>query len=222
MTIAAPTLADLRETARIFNGFANVDKSWRELIRTTQGRGAGDATQPALRLSDAGHRALLLTWLNSWGCRIRYPRDGEPPLFDLGLARWWGAWGRSLPARSLMRLTDDDIVTFAQAYAALAEIPVSAGPRGRTLGPTAGSKALYALRPRAVMPWDVAIATRLYGGRDRAAYERHLRQGRSWGLAVLAESRLDEDELATAIGRPGISLAKILDEYCYTSVTMRS
>ena len=222
MTIAAPTLADLRETARIFNGFANVDRSWLALIRTTRGHRAGDATQPALRLSDDAHRALLLKWLNSWGCRIRYPRDGEPPLFDVGLARWWRAWGRALPERTLVRLTDDDIVTLAGAYAALAEIPVSAGPRGRTLGPTAGSKALYALRPRAVMPWDAAIATRLYGGRDRAAFERHLRQGRSWGRAVLAESRLDEDELATAIGRPGISLAKILDEYCYTSVTMSS
>jgi hypothetical protein len=222
VNIAAPTLADLHETARIFNGFANVDRTWWELIEATAGNGAGGATRPALRLSDAAHRDMLLRWLNSWGCRIRYARDGEPPLFDTGLAQWWETWGGdSLPSESLVRLSDNDIVTLAGAYAALAEIPVSVPPRGRSLGPTAGSKALYALRPGAAMPWDAAIATRLYAGRDGAAFERHLRQGRAWGLAVLAESGLAEDELATVIGRPGISLAKILDEYCYTSVTMK-
>jgi hypothetical protein len=210
MTIAAPTVDDLRRTAVVFNGYSNVDRSWWALAA---------ATAPAMDLADPAHRTILLRWLNSWGCRIRYPREGEPSLFDTGVADWWQAFGHSLPSADLERLTDAEIGALADAYAGMAGIAVAPPPRGRTLGPTAAAKALYALRPRTVMPWDAAIAAQLYGGRDRDAFDRHLRQGRAWAATVRAEWGGDAGDLPTAIGRPGISLAKILDEYCYVSVT---
>jgi hypothetical protein len=133
---------------------------------------------------------------------------------------WWDAWGRALPDGVLAELTDAQVGTVADAYAALAGIAVAPPPRGRTLGPTAAAKALFALRPRTVMPWDAAIAVRLHGARDRDAFDRHLRLGRKWAVALLAESGLDEAGLSVAIGRPGMPLAKVLDEYCYVSVVM--
>lgn len=195
----------------MFNGFASADTAWLHLLA---------ATKPALDLAQADHRVLLLRFLNAWGCRIRYPREGEPALFDSGVAAWWQVWGHALPSADLADLTDGAVDAAANAYAQLAAIELSAGRTRRTLGPTAAAKALYALRPRAIMPWDAAIAVRLHGDRDGAAFGRHLRLGRAWARAVVAESGLAAEALPGAVGRPAVSLAKLLDEYLYVTITM--
>ncbi|MGE7391623.1 hypothetical protein ACQKM2_39745 [Streptomyces sp. NPDC004126] len=61
-------------------------------------------------------------------------------------------------------------------------------------------------------------AARLHGARDERAFGRHLRTGRAWARAALAESGLDEDALTAALGRPGLPLAKVLDEYLYVTL----
>lgn len=109
-----------------------------------------------------------------------------------------------------------EIARFARAYEELAALPIGR----RSLGPTAASKALYALRPDSVMPWDAAIADRLHGVRDGAAFARHLETGRTWARAALAEAGgPDERTLCAGIGRAGVSLAKILDEHLYVTIT---
>ncbi len=81
-------------------------------------------------------------------------------------------------------------------------------------------QALYALRPASVMPWDAAIADRLHGARDGAAFGRHLQIGRSWARAAIAEAGgLPEAALCARLGRPGIPLSKILDEHLYLTIT---
>jgi hypothetical protein len=207
----APNLADLRAAAVVFNGFANVDSTWLSLV---------DATKPAVDLAHAEHRTMLLRWLNSWGCRIRYPREGEPAPFDTGISAWWESWRSALPQVSLALLTDADIDATATAYAELAAVEVSAGRTRRSLGPTAAAKALYALRPQAIMPWDAAIARQLHADRDGAAFGRHLRLGRAWASAVIEESGGGENAVPGLVGRPAVSLAKILDEYLYVTITM--
>ncbi|WP_410662472.1 hypothetical protein [Amycolatopsis sp. lyj-84] len=201
-----PPLSELRRAAEVFNGFANADTSWFRL--TTE-------TRSAIDLSQAAHRTILLRWLNSWGCRIRYPREGEPAPFDAGVQAWWDTWGTTLPTVDLVHLTDAGIDTAAKAYSDLSEVVVSAGRARRTLGPTAAAKALYALRPNTIMPWDAAIAAALHGDRDGAAFGRHLRLGREWAAAVIAEAG---DGIPALVGRP-VSLAKILDEYLYVVFT---
>ncbi|MFF4330227.1 MmcQ/YjbR family DNA-binding protein [Streptomyces sp. NPDC048387] len=204
----APGLARLRAAAGVFGAFPGVDRSWLALRADTA---------PGLDLSGAAHRAALHRWLNAWGCRIRYPREGEPDLFGEGLARWWSRHG-DLPAARLAALGDREIARLAAAYGELAALPVGR----RSLGPTAAAKALFALRPETVMPWDAAIAQHLWGSRDEAAFARHLTTGRSWARAALAESGgLDEAELAAELGRPGLPLAKLLDEYLYVTITHR-
>ncbi|MFE5808136.1 MmcQ/YjbR family DNA-binding protein [Streptomyces sp. NPDC056491] len=201
----APSLDELRAAAEVFNGFAGVDRSWHALREET-GR--------ALDLSLAAHRTALHRWLNSWGCRIRYPREGETDTFGAGLA----AWGErhTLAHTPLARLTPREVSRFAAAYEELAALPIGR----RSLGPTAASKALYALRPDSVMPWDAAIAQRLHGVRDGAAFARHLELGRAWARAALEEGGgLREADLCAGIGRPEVSLAKILDEYLYITIT---
>jgi hypothetical protein len=209
----APHLADLRRAAAVFNGFARADTAWLRFA---------EATSPAADLSLASHRDLLLPFLNAWGCRIRYPRAAEAAPFDTALSAWWESWRSALPQASLAHLTDGDIDAIAAAYAALVAVPVSDSPPRRALGPTAAAKALYALRPETVVPWDAAIAVRTQGGRDGAAFGRHLRQCRAWAAAVIAEAGVGESQLPALIGRPDIPLAKILDEYLYVTFTLRA
>jgi hypothetical protein len=199
IVLPAPTDAELRASAAAFAGYANVDRSWLRFL---------DETGGAVDLSHPAHRTMLLRWLNTWGCRIRYPRPGEPAPFDADLHAWWNTWNTALPRHDLATLTDGEIGATSEAYAALTEVAVS---DKRRLGPTAAAKALYALRPEAVMPWDAAIAARLYGARDAGAFAQHLRLGRAWAQAVLARGPV-------AL-RPGISLAKLLDEHLYETIT---
>jgi hypothetical protein len=203
--VRAPDLAALRRTADIFNGYANVDVSWHRFV---------DDTAPGVDLARPEHRALLLRWLNSWGCRIRYPREGEPAPFDDGIAAWWKAHSGALPTVELARLSDVDIDALGAAYADLAAVAVSAGRVRRTLGPTAAAKALYALRPTAVMPWDAAIAARLHGARDAAAFAAHQRLGRGWARSLPPDT-------PALVGRGAIPLAKVLDEHLYVTLTAR-
>ena len=209
-----PDLQTLRAAVVAFGGAG--DRSWAALA---------EATAPALNPLRPVHRRALRIWLNAWGCRLRYPRAGEPDPFDLGLARWWRWRGAALVGSDgrLARLTDEQIGYAAECYADLAALPIALGNGARSLGPTAASKLLYALRPAALMPWDAAIAKHLHGARDSAAYARHLRLGRDWALRILAEGGGDEakDEaaLADALGQPGRTLAKMLDDYCYLEIT---
>jgi hypothetical protein len=188
------------------NGVA--DRSWGALMSAT-----GGLVDPAL----AEHRRALLVWLNAWGCRIRYPRDGEPDLFGDELARWWSEWGGKLPdvGTAMADLSDEAVVMLGEGFAVLMVMPTAVaarpGGRPRTLGSTAAAKLLYALRPESVMPWDEMIAMRLHGARDGAAYAAHQKLGRSWSRRILAE--------APDPGVPGRSLARLLDEYCYLVYT---
>jgi hypothetical protein len=209
-SLAAPTRDRLAHSIAVFNGYANVDGSWHEFV---------DRTAPGVDLGRPDHRQLMRRWLNSWGCRIRYPRDGEPDQYDEGMAAWWTGFGTALPSGLLRLATDDDLAALGTAFAALAG--TRAGPT-RTLGPTAAAKAMYALRPETVMPWDAAIAVALHGARDGAAFTRHLRLGRSWAAALAAELGVDDAAIPALLGRPGISLAKILDEYTYVFITRQT
>jgi hypothetical protein len=213
-SVPAPTVATLAHSVAVFTAFANVDRAERRFAADT-------ARRPDLALPD--HRAALLRFLNAWGCRIRLPRPGEPDLFDAGTTAWWATFATMLPRASLDRLSDPAIRRLVTPFDALAAVRVAPA---RTLGSTAAAKALYALRPRSVLPWDAAIATTLHGGRDGAAFARQLTLGQSWANAVLAElsSRGRPVNAAGApavLGRSGVSLAKILDEYAFVTITMR-
>ncbi|WP_433649997.1 hypothetical protein ACQP2C_26240 [Micromonospora zamorensis] len=207
-----PTVEFLRAAVDRFVGDAAPDQSWLRLQRQT-----APAIDPAL----AEHRHALLVWLNAWGCRLRYARSGEEDLFDSGLAGWWQRWGAALPPPQtpLAELPRDVLAPLGPAFSELAATRVAAGPRGRSLGPTAASKLLYALRPAALPPWDEAIARALHGRRDGDAYAAHVALNRGWALRLLDEAGLAESELATKLGHPGRSLVKMLDDYCYLVCT---
>lgn len=100
MTLVAPTLDRLAHSVEVFNGYRNVDRTWHEFVAQTA---------PGPDLARPEHRRLLHRWLNSWGCRIRYPRDGEPDLFDAAVAAWWDEFGAALPVAALRLAGDADL-----------------------------------------------------------------------------------------------------------------
>jgi hypothetical protein len=208
--IPRPVLADLRDACARFAALGQVDRATHEL-RAATGR--------HVDLDLAPHRDALLAWLNAWGCRIRTPRLGEPTPFQDSVAAWWEEWNDALPIRPLERLSDADVTRLGTAHASLAALRVTAGLSPRTLSSTAAAKALFVLRPRTVMPWDAAISLALHGARDGEAFARHQALGRGWARALLAETGLSEPRLAAVVGRPGMSLPKLLDEYCYVRIT---
>jgi hypothetical protein len=191
---------------------------------TGRDSGLASATGDEIDLALVNHRRALHRWLNAWGCRIRYPRPGEPDLFDAGVAAWWRRRNADLVAVSvsLSELDDDQIARLGAAFEDLSAMPIARSAAGieRTMGATASAKALYALRPRAVMPWDLAIAGRLHGGRNVVAFVAHLRLGREWARQLLRETGWDEATLAAELGQPGASLARLLDQYCYVRFTL--
>jgi hypothetical protein len=211
----SPNIEDVRSRVRIFSESPLPDRSY-EVLRA--------ATSPKMDLARADHRHALHRWLNAWGCRIRLPREGEPDPFDVAIESWWVGERGSLRAihEPLAQLSDRNLRRIGAAYDGLSAsiVAFDKNGKGRSLGPTAAAKALYALRPESVMPWDLAIAAHLHGARDGAAFTRHLALGRQWANSLMQESGLDEQDLLAALGRPGSTLARVLDEYCYVRYTL--
>ncbi|QWA23368.1 hypothetical protein KJK32_24680 [Streptomyces sp. JCM17656] len=131
----APTAQSLRSapTAQSLRS-APTAQSLRSAVVTFLGLDAGTSAPPApASYEPLAHDdpAAALKWLNSWGCRIRYPRTGEPDLFAPALHEWTARWYKLLPqpGARLGELTDDDIAPLGECYADLCTL--AAGTPGR-------------------------------------------------------------------------------------------
>lgn len=157
-----------------------------------------------------------LTVLNRWDCRL--PTTEGPPGVVAQLKDWAHSCLPCLPAggRELLNVTHDEWTSIAEAFARLSEL--HAGPR-RRLGSTAASKALHAFLPDVVTPWDARIATSLHGGRGPAEFRAH--QSRTVALVAgwIDAAGAPGHVLPDALGRPGTSLPKLLDELDYLILT---
>lgn len=177
-------------------------------------------------LADPAQAARLHRWLNQWGCRIGYPGPGQPDVFAESLAAWWPTSEGLLPhpGQRLAQLTDARLEAAGRAYAGVYLRPAAVSPAGRAraFGPTAAAKLLYFIRPLAIPPWDNAISLRTGAGRDDAAFGRHLTVCRGWAQDLEAEASelgLAPGEIGAYLGRPASSVARLIDEWLYTTIT---
>jgi hypothetical protein len=211
----SPNVDAVRSRVRVFSESTLPDRSF-EVLREATGR--------QIDLARPDHRLALHRWLNAWGCRIRVARADELDPFDVAIESWWELERDSLRAVDgpLAQLSDEELRGFGAAFNSLSVAIVAFDKNGkaRSMGPTAAAKTLYALRPQSVMPWDLAIAGHLHGARDGAAFTSHLALGRTWANSLLEESGLDEPDLVAALGRPGSTLARVLDQYCFVRYTL--
>lgn len=204
--------ARVRAILRDFASLAGDDRSSSRLRAATGGE---------LDLGVARHRTALLAWLRAWGCR--HLRVADTARSSRVLAAWWRRHRGSLPAaeRWIVDLPDRELDAAAGAYAALATAPAAwrAHGEGRasvSFGETAASKALFALRPLALPPWDAPMRAAFGSGDGRGpGYRSYLEQtaialrgvGRRLGVPV--------GELPTAFGRSDSTPPKLVDEYLW-------
>src|SRR5258706_14130093 len=204
----------LRNLSRVFAGQSQIqtDRSLERLMVATGG--APNPCKPA-------HVVAMRILLNAWVCRIPYPRDGVD-LLASSLDGWWRTHRRRLPDAPLSEVDDRGIDKLALAYSDLVQLPAGVNRTGRirSLAPTASSKLLWVLRPQTACPWDVAIAKAGGQGTEMAGYANHLRKARAWSRQIMAEAAAQGiADVAASVGRPGSSLVKVYDEWCYLTFT---
>jgi hypothetical protein len=172
-------------------------------------------------MTPAGRDALI-RWLRSWGCRHLRVEDHARTARSLRI--WAVAWVPGLPTRTLVDLSPAETSRSAAAYEALADRPAAfaaraSGPVAVTFGPTAASKAMYALRPAAFPPWDAPMRAALALGDDALGYERYLALCAEAIRATARRAGVDAKDLPAALGRPGTTAARLIDEYLWEVLT---
>ena len=126
---ATPIEPTLESLVRVLAAEPQVgaDRSLERLMLATDG--APDPGRPE-------HVIALRVWLNAWGCRVPYPKDGVDVLVD-SLCSWWTAGGSNLPNGPLAELDDRGIDELAHAYEALVGMPSGVNRSGHLRSLTA-------------------------------------------------------------------------------------
>jgi hypothetical protein len=212
-------LAELAFACYLYGRMTDSDSSYFRFL---------EETSPYLDLCNTQHRQALLNWLNDWGCRnfaiAHHPSASEE------ICCWYQAYGDSLFSldKTLLELSDTDLASVSAAYANLLNRTASVrrvhagGLANVKFGPTGTAKILFALRPNALVPWDEPVRSERGFTGSAEDYVRYLRFVRSQ-LEELDEACHNQHQLPSdlpgLLGRPNSSLAKLMDEYCWVTVT---
>jgi hypothetical protein len=209
MAYQKPTLFGLAYASRPFHE-VDGDQAFETLCRET-----GPALN--LRFPDRnGHAQALLKWLNNWGCRIAAK---SPDTLFQSWSEWFRQWKPRLPPADLALIDagERDFEVLADAYGTL--LPIYG------LGPTGASKLLLAVRPASAMAWDAEIQKRFAPAGDRAGYGQMLARSKAEAEDLAADAArcgvTDWRSIADEIGRSGLTLPKLLDEYHWVTITRR-
>jgi len=187
------------------------------------------ATGNSMDLTNPQHRTHLLIWLNDWGCR-NLPKE-QHDVASNSILKWYEAYGASLFSneKPLWDLVDSDLEITARSYGSLKnEIGAwrvrSKGKRKVHIGPTAASKVLFALRPKALMPWDEAMRKSFDCDGSPESYFKYLITIRNLTLHIgkLCRNKgFQIDDLPHKLGRPNSTVLALVNEYIWVTVTRK-
>jgi hypothetical protein len=180
-------------------------------------------------LNDADHLQHLLTWLNAWGCR-QFSRE-----YHEMASNALREWGREHLARlpgvdsSLLTITDHDLEQIVPVYDRLSAIQAAVRQKRSTgqvvtVGPTGAAKILHALRPGVFLPWDQPIRSAFRLDGSGVSYQKYLVRAQAMIRLLIEDAGhhgIAAPEIAKAIGRPGSSLPKLLDEFYWVTITRK-
>lgn len=182
-------------------------------------KGTGDKLDLAIQK----HRGALLEWLNAWGCRHLSKENHQ--VASRSILDWYRSSSAALfgDKTPLWQLEDREIRAAANAYGSLKD-KIGArrsryGSRSEVrVGPTAASKILFAIRPKALMPWDDAMRKSFdcHGGPE--SYVKYLTIMRSITLHIsdLCKSKgFQIHALPEKVGSAGSTVVELLNEYIW-------
>ena len=193
----------------------------RSLGRLDQDTGGSiDPTNPR-------HRSYLLTWLNDWGCRNLPEKQHD--VASKSILKWYQAYGARLFAdgKPLWGLEDADLRIAADVYGALKNETgawrVRDGSKHKVrIGPTAASKILFAIRRKALMPWDEAMRISFECDGTPKSYFKYLKIIRDLTLQIgdlCSNKGFQIDDLPQRLGRPNSTVLALVNEYIWVTVT---
>jgi len=173
-------------------------------------------TRPQPDLTNPTHALELLTWLNKWGCRIEKKEKFQQLIPELG--QWYTNQEPQLPTRNIdiSELDTNGLDTLESAFKAM---------RDCGFGSTSAAKALFAIRPKCAIPWDEPIREEFGFGDDGFSYRRMLDRSCQEAKMLIEDAKKygvkGSVEICDNVGASGSSLAKLLDEYNWITITER-
>ena len=187
------------------------------------------ATGGSIDLINPVHRISLMKWLNDWGCR--HLSEDQHDVASNSILNWYQEVGASLftNEKPLWDLGDHELEIAAHAYGSLKDQTGAWRVRGgRTLevsiGATAASKILFAIRPEALMPWDEAMRSSFECDGSPKSYSRYLKIIRNLTSHIGALCRnkgFQIDDLPQKLGRPNSTVLALVNEYIWVTETRK-
>jgi hypothetical protein len=144
---------------------------------------------------------------------------------------WYQVEGASLFTRDkpLWDLGDYELEVAAHAYGSLKDKTGARRVHGGSkqevpIGPTAASKILFAIRPKALMPWDEAMRKSFKHDGSPDSYFEYLVEIRNLTLRIgnLCRNKgLQIDDLPQKLERPNFTVLALVNEYVWVTVTRK-
>ena len=188
-----------------------------------------NATGSSIDLTNPAHCIYLLKWLNDWGCR--HLSEDQHNVASNSILKWYQADGASLftKEKSLWALEDGGLEIAAHVYGSLKDKTGARRVRGGSkrevhIGPTAASKVLFAIRPKALMPWDEAMRVAFKCDGSPESYFEYLIEIRDLTLYIgdLCRNKgFQIDDLPHKLGRPNSTVLALVNEYIWVTETRK-
>ena len=186
-----------------------------------------EATGGCIDLANPAHRMSLIKWLNDWGCRSL--SKAHHKVASCSILNWYQANCATLfnEKTPLWQLEDQEIEAAANAYSFLkgktGAWRVRSGREEEvSIGETAASKILFAIRPKALMPWDEAMRVAFKCDGSPESYSRYLKIIRNLTshIGVLCRNKgFQIDDLPRELGRPDSTVIALVNEYIWITET---
>ncbi len=187
------------------------------------------ATGDRIDLAIQEHPNALMNWLNDWGCR--HLSKDQHQVASKSILDWYQTNCATLfsDKTPLWQLENQEIETAANAYGCLKDrIGARHYRYGNKLkvhiGPTAASKILFAIRPKALMPWDEAMRVAFKCDGSPESYFDYLIEIRDLTLHIgdLCRNKgFQIDDLPQKLGRPNSTVLALVNEYIWVTVTRK-
>jgi len=170
-----------------------------------------------------------MEWLNDWRCR--HLSEDQHDVASNSILNWYQVHGASLftNEKPLWDLKDGELEIAARAYGSLKNKTGAWRVRGGKklevhIGETAASKILFAIRPKALMPWDDDM--RKSSGCDGSplSYAGYLSMIRDLTFHIDTLCRrggFQIKDLPEKIGRPNLTVVALINEYAWVTKTRK-